>query len=136
MLQNAGWVGSTKILYMPTPEEAVQSGRLKYVRVSYWWLLELLRQGHNGRFVKVEGLPDDALIVGFSEHAYFTQQQIAIKVWSASFPTVLEGSTTPELVLKCSLYEEEQEPEEPTKDDSSSKPDVQPDNGQRGYKYL
>ncbi len=75
--------------------------RLKMVYLSKEIFLDLLRNGQDGRFTKIDGLPQDAMIVGFSEHARFAYNQIVIMVWSSTFDSVPIGNHMTELVLEC-----------------------------------
>jgi hypothetical protein len=106
MLTEVNQLGTTKCM-QPTREEALRSGRVKYLVLSYECLIGLLRQGEDGKFIRIKGMPEDAMLVGFSEHFLFRSNQLAIKVWSSTFPVVPEGGCCIEMVLECSLYQEE-----------------------------
>jgi hypothetical protein len=80
---------------------------VKYIAITYDLLLDLLRNGKDGKFYKVEGLPDDAMVLAFSEHYLFRSSQIAMKVWSSTFPIVPEATNVEELELWISLVEPE-----------------------------
>lgn len=107
MLEETGNIGTTKAT-VPMREAAEKSSRVKYLCVSHECLLSLLRQGDDGKFVRIKGMPADAMIVGFSDEYTFRTNHIAVKVWSESFPVVVDGATMQELTLECSLYEEKQ----------------------------
>lgn len=82
-----------------TLEAMEESRRLKVVVFSVDFFLAMFHQGRRGRYFKVDepGLPEDAAIVGWSEHIRFGSGQVAVKVWSASFDPVPEGGTIPEI---------------------------------------
>jgi hypothetical protein len=88
-------------------EEAEASKQLKWFAISYDLLVDLLRQGENGRFVRIKGLPADAMILWAGEHCLAIPSGLAIKVWSSEFGTLANGDILPELTLECSLYQEE-----------------------------
>jgi hypothetical protein len=108
-LEKTADLGTAAAIVSLTPEEAEKTRQLKIVFVSFWALTELLRQGKGNRFVKVDGLPDDAMLCRFSEHFRFVQSQFALIFWSASFDVVPEANVMPELQLWCSLYQPKKE---------------------------
>jgi len=88
-----------------TKDEIEKSRRFKVLRVSLDLLPDLLRAGKNGRYVRILGMPDDAVIVGSSSEAYFAYNEIAFRVWSASFEQIPFGQPMPELVLATQWVE-------------------------------
>lgn len=83
-------------------KEALESRRLRVVIMSNELLPALLRSGKDGYYFNIDGLPDDAMLVGVSEHARFANNQLTLRFWSASFDEVPEGHAIPELELMCS----------------------------------
>jgi len=89
-----------------TEEQMHKSGKLKICYISMACLVGLLRNGADGKFVKIDGLPEDAMILDISPHYKFANNWLTIKVWSDSFDSLPEASTIPELELWCSLWKE------------------------------
>lgn len=113
-----------------TLEEMEKSRRLKVVYFTVDFFLAMLNQGRNGRYFKVDepGLPEDATIVGWSEHFRFAQNQVALKVWSASFDIVEpEGAAIPELEIWLRAVEVKPVPSTNFEPDTTNTAD--------GYKY-
>jgi hypothetical protein len=77
------------------------SNRLKILYVSSNLLLALFRQ-NDGRQLYFEGMPEDARLVGVSDQIRFDKDQIALKIWSATFPEVMDGNQLSELKVVCS----------------------------------
>ena len=106
-LESVGGLGNTE--NFPAPyAELEKTRRLKIVRVSNLFLPYLLRNGADDRFVKITGLPADAVVVAVSIHMLFDQDLIAIKMYSSEFPVITEGGTIPCLDLTCEEYRSRQ----------------------------
>ena len=73
------------------------SRRIKIMSIDRECFAGLFRQ--QDRQLIFEGLPDDAMVVGISEHVFFDRDLIAIKFESATFPEVEEGHAAPELQI-------------------------------------
>ena len=90
-----------------TLEEMKNTRRLKHIIFSKEFFLHAFRQGKDGVFFKIDepGIPDDAMIVGFSEHYRFAQDQLMVKIYSSTFDVVKEGCFIPELEVFLRLVE-------------------------------
>lgn len=75
--------------------------RLKIFRVSKELLIALFQQ-REGYQVIFAGMPEDAKLIGISDHAYFDYDQVALKIWSASFPEIMKGDRLLEFSLDVS----------------------------------
>lgn len=87
---------------IPTKESIRKSRRVRILVVSYELLPLLFRQGEDGWYFKIEGMPEDAVIVAASTESHFQVNAIAFRVWSNRFNEVDEGSMMPQLDLTCS----------------------------------
>jgi hypothetical protein len=106
MLEETKQVG-TMSQPMLSRDELMRTRRLKYTLISPQALVHLLRQGESGQFWRIKGMPSDAVIMDLSEHFAFNRGQYALRIWSSEFDVVPECETLPELVLDCSIYEEQ-----------------------------
>lgn len=81
-------------------EDIPNTQRLKILRVSLSLLCDMLQQREHQVFFR--GMPADAKIVGVSDQLYFLHDELALKIWSGTFPIVGNLATIPELVLTVS----------------------------------
>lgn len=102
-LQEGEDLGLTKHF---TREEYIKSRKVRCVVLSMACLTELFKNGNNGRWVRIEGMPDDAVIIDMSEHVRFATQQIVLRVWSDTFTPVEEGSEYIELWCRIKEFKE------------------------------
>src|SRR6185369_8666910 len=77
------------------------------LRIDRELLAGLFRQNADKQIL-FDGMPDDARIVGVSEHLSFDQDLIALKVESATFPEVMPDFAVP--ALEVSVTEVRPEP--------------------------
>lgn len=84
---------------MVDPCKQTPSRRLMVMRVSRSLLADLFKQDPRRQVVVVEGLPEDARLVGLSEQAYFDTDQIALKFESDRWPEVPHGQRIPEVAM-------------------------------------
>lgn len=76
-----------------------KSRRLKVLYIADEALVALLSLDGTRR-VRVEGMPADAKIVGYSSHLFFHRDALALKVQSETFPEVAPYDALPTLELK------------------------------------
>lgn len=76
--------------------------REKILRLSKDVLLELLRLDGTS-LISIEGMPEDAQITGVSDRAWFSNDDIGIKVWSSEFPILGDAEPLPGLQLTVTV---------------------------------
>lgn len=81
---------------------ATPGRRVKILRVSRQLLASMFMQWPNRQVVVMDGLPDDAQLVGISEDAYFQEDAVLLKFESAEWPEVPEGHHVEEFRLEVS----------------------------------
>lgn len=85
--------------------EQTQSRRVKIVRVSRELLADVFKQSARRQVIVVQGLPEDAKMVGISEECYCQYDQIALKFESEQWPEVPPGHNLEEIDLQVSAVD-------------------------------